>query len=88
MKLQISNRDHSSFSKLIFLLPIVALPFITLLLWSVGIVGNVYEKPVTTHANLNTNLPGAIIQKDSSWDKLKFYEKADSDSEKYRANSF
>ena len=32
----------------------------------------------------NSNLPGALPSKDSSWNKLKFYEEADKDSAKYK----
>ena len=69
--------------KFLFVLPILVLPFVTFLLWSVGVLGEIPDKmePIT-QGGFNINLPSALPGEDSAWDKLKFYEKADKDSAK------
>lgn len=66
-------------------LPVLIFPFVTFLLWSIGIIGPVsVQGQKITKEGLNSNLPGALPSKDSSWNKLKFYEEADKDSAKYK----
>jgi len=67
-------------------LPFVALPFVTFLLWSVGMIGTVDGKVAAIDRHgFNTSLPAANPVKDSSWNKLQFYEWADKDSAKYKS---
>lgn len=70
--------------KFFLLLPIFVLPLVTFLLWSVGIVGSEGSRATTTtHASgLNMTLPDAVPSKDSTWNKLNFYEQADKDAAK------
>lgn len=69
--------------KFLFVLPILVLPFVTFLLWSLGVVGETPDKrEQVTQEGYNFTLPSALPGEDSSWDKLKFYEKADKDSAK------
>ncbi|MEO6547910.1 MAG: hypothetical protein ABIN94_07910, partial [Ferruginibacter sp.] len=57
----------------------------TFLFWSIGLIGPTKSEGQTvTKLGFNSNLPGASPSKDSSWNKLKFYEEADKDSAKYR----
>lgn len=70
--------------KFFLLLPIFVLPLVTFLLWSVGVVGSEGSRATTiTHASgLNMTLPDAVPSKDSTWNKLNFYEQADKDAAK------
>ncbi len=71
--------------KFFVVLPVLIFPFITFLLWSIGLIGpvNVQGQNIMKEG-FNSNLPGAMPSKDSSWNKLKFYEEADKDSVKYK----
>ncbi|MBN8788542.1 MAG: conjugative transposon protein TraM [Terrimonas sp.] len=70
--------------KFLMVAPLLVLPFIILLLWTLGLVGEVKEKTPgqTAFRGLNLNLPSAAPAKDSNWNKLKYYEQADKDSAK------
>jgi len=69
--------------KFLLILPAMAVPFITLAFWALG-GGKGNSKQVTNKSGLNTELPGANI-KDDATDKLGYYEKAGTDSEKLTA---
>ena len=69
--------------KFFLLLPFLVLPFLTLLLWSVGILGGEETRDVTK-SGLNTQLPDAKLKENKDWNKLSFYEQADKDSLKYK----
>jgi conjugative transposon TraM protein len=74
--------------KFFVFLPILLLPFVTFLLWSLGIVGTPKveaQAQAKKTAGFNMNLPDAQL-KDNNWDKLSFYEQADKDSAKYKAS--
>lgn len=73
--------------KFLMVLPLLVLPFLTLLAWALGIVGEVKAengKP-TSRQGLNLNLPSAAPAKDSTWNKMRYYEQADKDSAKLRS---
>jgi conjugative transposon TraM protein len=69
------------------LLPLFALPFIILLLWATGLVGTdrASAEAPATYKGLNLTLPAAAPARDSSWNKLNYYEQADRDSAKLRS---
>ena len=72
--------------KFLMLLPLLVVPFMTFLLWSLGLIGAAETKAqASSQKGFNMNLPGAIPAKDSNWNKLKFYEQADKDSAKYHS---
>lgn len=71
--------------KFFVVLPLLVVPFFTLFLVSLGIIGSTQSKAQTnTGSGLNARLPGALPAKDSNWNKLQFYEQADKDSAQYR----
>jgi len=82
MKTQIKNfiQTHKAW----FILPLIMLPFIILLGWSLG-VGS--SKTVTTkipgQQGLSTTLPEPAFDKKELWDKLSLYELAQQDSERF-----
>lgn len=68
--------------KLLMVMPLLVLPFVTLLFWALGggKVGNADEQQV--QEGLNMLLPDASFKEDKTLDKLSYYEKASSDSAK------
>ncbi|MES2648071.1 MAG: conjugative transposon protein TraM [Bacteroidota bacterium] len=71
--------------KFLLAMPLIILPFLALLLWSVGLIGTTRNEKPKLSKGLNFNLPGAITNNDSSWSKLRYYEEADKDSAKFRS---
>lgn len=72
--------------KFLLVLPLFVWPFLTFIFWKVGFISNVEAQVKQTGIQgLNTNLPNVMPAKDSNWNKLEFYEKADRDSAKYRS---
>ncbi|MGC4233233.1 MAG: conjugative transposon protein TraM [Niabella sp.] len=71
--------------KFLLIAPVLVVPFLILLLWTTGLVGNAKEaSPTASLQGLNLNLPSAAPAKDSNWDKLRYYEQADKDSAKLK----
>ena len=70
--------------KFFMVLPIMALPFITLMFWALGggKVNDAQAQQPTVKGGLNLELPDANLKDDKSLDKLSYYEKAASDSAK------
>lgn len=72
--------------KFFMMLPLLVFPFMTFLLWSIGLIGTTETKAQgTVQKGFNMNLPAPVSNKDSNWNKLRFYEQADKDSAKYRS---
>lgn len=68
--------------KFLLVLPLLILPFLTLLFWALG-GGSVNEASAQQAQNgLNMQLPVANLKDDKPLDKLSYYEKAASDSQK------
>jgi conjugative transposon TraM protein len=67
--------------KFFLVLPLLALPFITLMFWALG-GGKISSAKAqqTAKQGLNPQLPDAFIKEDKLLDKLSYYEKAASDS--------
>jgi conjugative transposon TraM protein len=65
-------------------LPILVIPFITLLFWVLGggSGSQALAQPAHTVGGLNLQLPAAKLKDDSHWTKLDYYKKADQDSAK------
>lgn len=66
--------------RFLIVLPILVIPFLTLTFWLLGggIVAQVQNRK--TKSGLNTQLPGSVVNKDSSKDKMSFYNSAAIDS--------
>ncbi len=65
--------------KLLLVLPLLAIPFLTMAFWALG-GGKGKEKMTENTPGLNLDLPDARLKEDKLMDKLSFYEKADKDS--------
>src|SRR4051812_6337937 len=63
-------------------LPLLVLPFVTLLFWTLGggKASNGQAHQTDPKQGLNTQLPDANLKEDKPLDKLSYYEKAASDS--------
>lgn len=70
--------------KLLIALPVLALPFVTLLFWALGggKTDNAPGEP-TARNGFNLRLPDASLTDDASLDKLSYYDKAQADSAKF-----
>ena len=72
--------------RFLLVLPLIAIPFMTLLFWSLGggqeVQGAVSAKKRSEGFNLE--LPSAKNAPDSNWNKLNYYDQADKDSAKLR----
>jgi len=91
MEKQNEGKPHSAKflrqRKFLLVLPLLTLPFVILLAWTLGIVGEAKastakEQP---YQGLNLTLPNAAPARDSNWNKLQYYIQADKDSAKLRA---
>ena len=70
--------------KFLMVLPILVLPFLTLLFWLLG-GGTINQATARQPQNgLNMQLPSANLKDDKPLDKLSYYEKATSDSLKWQ----
>ncbi|MEC5144891.1 conjugative transposon protein TraM [Chitinophaga sp. 212800010-3] len=70
----------------LMVMPVLVIPFLTILLSSFGVIGNGSKGIVTVvkKDGINMDLPWAKASGDSSWNKLMYYEMADKDSAKMR----
>ncbi|WP_333627463.1 conjugative transposon protein TraM [Sphingobacterium siyangense] len=78
----IKKKRHRKF---MLVLPLMALPFLTLMFWSMG--GGRAEAigETTVHpSGFNSSLPDAKIKEDGSMDKMSYYEQAKKDSAKFQ----
>lgn len=65
--------------RMLLMLPVLMIPFLTLAFWSLGGGKSSEAKEVTNNMGLNPNLPNPKM-KNETLDKLGFYDKADKDS--------
>jgi conjugative transposon TraM protein len=80
----VTNSKKMKQRKLLLVLPILVIPFLTMAFWALGGgKGNVTSTTMQKNAlGLNLNLPSANIKEDKDASKLSFYEKAKLDEEK------
>ena len=81
---EVSADKQKKKRKFLLVLPIIILPFLTFLFWSLGLVGATEVKASSPADRLNMQLPDAKLKDNKSWNKLSFYEQADKDSAKYK----
>jgi hypothetical protein len=71
--------------KLLLVLPIIMLPFITLLFWVAGGgKAEAVQAELSKPRGLNTKVPDAKLKEDSTLNKMSYYDRAASDSAKLR----
>ena len=70
--------------KFLMILPLIVLPFITLLFWAMGggKINNAHTQ--LQQKGFNMNLPGAYLKDDKSLDKMSYYNRAAEDSAKMK----
>lgn len=67
--------------KMMLVLPLLVLPFITMAFWALGGgKGNTDKDMIAKTTGLNTKLPDASLKDENNADKLSYYSKADADS--------
>jgi conjugative transposon TraM protein len=66
--------------KMMMVLPLLVIPFLTFAFWALGGGQAKQNESVNKQAGLNLNLPDAGLKEDNLADKLSFYDKADKDS--------
>lgn len=66
--------------KMMIVLPLLVIPFLTMAFWTLGGGKDSQSKNSIQTAGLNLNLPDAQLKDDKSENKLSFYDKADRDS--------
>lgn len=74
-----STTVNTKKKKMLVVLPLLVIPFLTMAFWALGGGKGKQEAAVST-TGLNLGLPDARLKEDKLMDKLGFYEKADKDS--------
>jgi len=69
--------------KFLLVLPLLTIPFLTFAFWALG-GGSGNSEVLQKNAGLNVELPHANLKDDDLVDKLGYYEKAESDSDKIK----
>ncbi|MFB9843958.1 conjugative transposon protein TraM [Mucilaginibacter ginsenosidivorans] len=70
--------------KFLLVAPLVVLPFLTLLFWTLGGGKTSADAQPAAQAGFNVHLPDAKLKKNGDRSKLSYYDRAAADSEKYR----
>lgn len=68
--------------KMLTVLPLLAIPFLTLLFWATGGGKGSAQSKEANMGGLNLNLPNAALKDEKGMDKLSFYDLAQKDSNK------
>jgi conjugative transposon TraM protein len=68
--------------KMMLVLPLLVIPFLTMAFWALGGGKGELSNVVVEQKGLNLNLPDAKMKDENLTDKLSFYDKADKDSAK------
>jgi conjugative transposon TraM protein len=85
MKQMKSEKKSQAFlrkRKMLMVLPLLVIPFLTMAFWAMGGGKGNHEQKQNTIQGLNLNLPDPKQKDDKFLDKLSFYDKADKDSAK------
>ena len=84
MKMKTNSQAFLRKRKFFMALPLLALPFLTLLFWALGggKVSSAQAEDQKAMQGLNPHLPDAYLKEDKPLNKLSYYEKAASDSAK------
>jgi hypothetical protein len=79
---QIAMKNLTKKRKMLLALPAVVIPFVTLLLWSVGVIGSsdANAQQSVVQKGLITEVPDAKLEDETLWNKMRAYESADADS--------
>jgi conjugative transposon TraM protein len=85
MEKKIHSAKYANKRKFLLVLPLLTLPFLTLMFWAFGGgKGNLAVAQSNTEQGLNLKLPNAKLKDDKSLNKLSFYQQAALDSAKAR----
>lgn len=71
--------------RFLFMLPVLVLPFLTVLFWTLGGGSAANAKsPEPEKKGINSTIPDAQVKEDGTLDKLSFYDQASKDSEQQK----
>jgi hypothetical protein len=90
MKPMLNDKEAASSKKrrTMMIMPLIIYPFLTLLLWSTGVVGSEHTLPAQENKKgLQAVVPSPNKGADSNWNKLKYYEQAEIMNEKRLSDS-
>ncbi len=84
MEQQVKNSKMMRQRKFLLVLPLLALPFMTMIFWALG-GGKVQkaEARIQKQEGFNIKLPDAILKDDKPMDKMSYYDQAQQDSAKF-----
>ncbi|PWS32183.1 conjugative transposon protein TraM [Pedobacter paludis] len=74
------TRAYQNQRKLMVMLPIIIVPFMTILFWLFGGGSGEASAKAEKHVGINTSLPGAELKTEGKLDKMAFYKLAEKDS--------
>lgn len=80
MKKEQQSQAYLRKRKMMMVLPLLVIPFLTLAFWALGGGQTKQNVTINKQAGLNLNLPDAGLKEDNLADKLSFYDKAEKDS--------
>src|SRR5260221_9632246 len=80
MKSEVRSQAFLRKRKMLIVLPLLVIPFLTMAFWAMGGGKGNYEQKQSSVSGLNLNLPDSKQKEDKLLDKLSFYGKADKDS--------
>ncbi|OJW80296.1 MAG: conjugative transposon protein TraM [Bacteroidetes bacterium 46-16] len=86
MKKQLTTPKMIRLRKFLLVLPLLALPFLTMIFWALG-GGKMQQVDAQAKKSVgfNINLPDANVKDDKPMDKMSYYDQAQSDSAKFQA---
>lgn len=76
------NAQQLRHRKFMLVLPLLALPFITMLFWALGGGRSPVQAAIVEHTGLNTSLPGAKLDSTQVTDKMAIYQQIGRDTAK------
>src|SRR5215207_11306412 len=80
MKSEQSSQAFLRKRKMMLVLPLLVIPFLTMAFWALGGGGGTKDERKTPGIGLNLNLPSSNLKETGTDNKLSFYDKAEKDS--------
>ena len=85
MKINLFRKPSNQTKRSLLFLPVIILPFITLLFWGLGGGKGSELNAQTTKKHLSSSLPSVDLSAEKGFDKMNYYDKASEDSSRYKA---
>lgn len=85
MKTNLLRKPSKQTKRFLMFLPVITVPFMTLLFWGLGGGKSTELIAQTTKNHLSSSLPVVDLSAEKGFDKMNYYDKASEDSSKYKA---